>query len=423
MGGFDRGFRCAALALLGLVSASFAASGAPAISASSVPCLPLSGWVRDSVDKLVRTAHVGYQRKDPYKYNVALEEVVNSAKRCGYDHSTDLVSEFPEFVEYLDEAGYAVRPGHELGFNVSDRQYFAETGRWVTLPEYLLDKRFVRDVSRAETLWRAKIYLTKLNSTRSANSQLIFFSYTSRHIGTPDNNDSYRRLLVVVPGFDGEPDKWVQFGVTDPGARRLTRNISVVSAVPRGDGSYDAYFRDMFRTYGRDGSVTIRGRLELGEGEDNCVACHKSGVLPIFPVAGSVGRGEEDRVAAVNARFRGYGAPRFGGYIDPSKFGPGLGFGTTEKRHVRFGPAFSETVVAHAMVCDRCHTPEKLGYLNWPMDRVIVASFVNAGWMPRDARLSSAHRAELYEKLVREYFDVSDTNPGIMKSWLLGKMR
>ena len=207
------------------------------------------------------------------------------------------------------------------------------------------------------------------------------------------------------------------------GREGRTRNVSIVSAVTHDDGSYDAYFRDFFRTYRRDCSVTMRGRLELGEGDDNCAMCHKTGVLPIFPEAGSVGRGEDERVDAVNQRFRSYGAPRFGGYIDPTKFGPGLAFAGSAYRARKFGTAFVETDVARAMQCDRCHTPEKLGYLNWPMDRTIIDSFISGGEMPRNSQIASAHRAELYKKLIDEYFDISDTTPGILKSWLLGRMR
>ena len=91
-------------------------------------------------------------------------------------------------------------PDHELGFTVSDKQYFKETRQFVQIPDFLLDQNFLRFVSRFETLDRAKAYLRDLNTKREAADQLIFFSYESRHLGTPDNDDSYIRLLVIVPG-------------------------------------------------------------------------------------------------------------------------------------------------------------------------------------------------------------------------------
>lgn len=385
--------------------------------------MPAQQWVKISADELVRSAHRAYEDKDPDGYTNVVGELLRTMRRCGLEGNVEFAAQYPEFVGYLSEASFAVRPSHELGFNVPDKQYFRETAKYVGIPGYLLNERFLHDVSRYETLPRAKSYLAKINSERPAEARLIFFSYTSRHLGTPDNNDSYRRLLIVVPAKNGEPDKWIQFGVTDPGVKARTRNVSIVTAVTRDDGSYDAYFRDFFRIYRRNGTIGLRGRLELGQGDDNCASCHKTGVLPIFPETGSVDPGEADRVEAVNERFRSYGAPRFGGYLDPAKFGPGLAFAPSEYRAKRFGPGFAETAVGRAMRCDRCHTPEKLGYLNWPMDRVIIDSFVNGGVMPRNAQIASAHRAQLYKRLIDEYFDVSDANPGIMMSWLLGNMR
>src|SRR6185369_12140805 len=98
------------------------------------------------------------------------------------------------------------------------------------------------------------------------------------------------RLLIVVPGNvdKGVPEKWVQFGVSDPRARTRIRNVSVVSVVPGSDAEFNTYFKDYYRTYHPNGSISIKGRWELGHGDDSCVRCHKSGVLPIFPEEGSV---------------------------------------------------------------------------------------------------------------------------------------
>src|SRR5207237_4032233 len=117
-------------------------------------------------------------------------------------------------------------------------------------------------VSRYETLERAKSYIRQLNSSRAPSDQLLFLSYKSRHLGTPDNDDSFVRFLVVVPGdaARGVPEKWVQFGVTDPRARVRTRNVSVVSTLAGPGGESNVYFKDFYRTYRRDGSISLRGR-------------------------------------------------------------------------------------------------------------------------------------------------------------------
>jgi hypothetical protein len=304
-----------------------------------------------------------------------------------------------------------------------DKQYFEDTRQYVQIPEFLLNQEFLRSVSRFESLARAKDFLRELNRARPAWDQLIFFSYQSRHLGTPDNDDSYRRLLIVVPGNSqkGIPEKWVQFGVTDPGVRTRTRNLSVVSAVVSSDGTYAPYFKDYYRTYARDGSIRIAGRWELGFGDDNCAKCHKSGILPIFPVDGSVAPGEAQAVETVNERFRSYGSPRFDKYLDPARLGPGLGSATESSRSRRFGEAFGQTAAGNSMTCSACHQPAGLGSLTWPMDRILISSYVKGGQMPFGSTLTAAQRSELYERLIQEYFSIDDQNPGILKSWLLGK--
>jgi hypothetical protein len=383
-------------------------------------------WVASSVDALVRAARAAYDDDEAEPaYERLLGRLAGTLRRCDLTLDAGFVETHREFVEYIEAAAPVAFPGHELGFAVPDRQYFAETRAYVKIPDFLLDKGFVRAASRAETLARAKSYLRLLNTRRAPSEQLIFFSYKSRHLGTPDNAESFLRLLIVVPGdaARGEPEKWVQFGVTDPGARTRVRNVSVVSTVARADGTSDVYFKDYYRTFRRDGSIPIAGRWELGHGDDNCVQCHKSGVLPVFPVAGSVSAGEQQAVEEVNRRFRGYGAPRFGGYLDASKFGPGLGAATHEDREGRFGVGFRGSVVGRAMTCSACHQRNYLGALNWPMDRVVVSSYIEGGQMPRGQSLSGAERRELYEKLLREYFAADAARPGILKSWLLGRLR
>jgi hypothetical protein len=323
----------------------------------------------------------------------------------------------------VETASLDRQPDHELGFIVPDKQYFAETGQYVQIPEFLLDQQFLRSVSRYETLGRAKSFLRQLNANRDPGDQLIFFSYKSRHLGTPDNDDSYGRLLIVVPGNaeKGLPDKWVQFGVPDPGARTRVRNVSVVSAVAGAGGTFDAYFKDFYRTYRRDGSIDIEGRWELGEGDDNCAQCHKSGILPIFPVRNTVSAAEQPALRAVNERFLTYGSPRFATYLDQRKLGPGLSSASLDDRRQRFGARFDETAAARVMVCSSCHNPGRLGSLNWPMDKIIVSSYIKGGQMPMGHQLNVPERRDLYTKLIQEYFAIDSDNPGILKSWLLSK--
>ncbi|MFN2492445.1 MAG: hypothetical protein ABR501_06130 [Pyrinomonadaceae bacterium] len=395
-------------------------------AAQAIPCDRVRSnpdkWTITKVDLFVRTARAAFEGDSALPaYHRVLDEISDAISKCRLSEDIAFMNRFRIFVEYIQTASLERKPDHKLGLRVTDEQYFDETGKYVQIPEFLLDQSFLRFVSAFETLERAKSYLRHLNSQRNTSEQFIFFSYRSRHLGTPDNGASYRRLLIVVPGNveKGVPDKWVQFGVTDPGAQRRVRNVSVVAAIPRSDGTSNIYFKDYYRTYGR-GVITIKGRWELGEGDDNCLQCHKSGVLPIFPARGSVSLEEQDALMAVNNLFRSYGPARFGEYLDETKFGPGLSAVSLGNRIRRFGSSFEKGVIARAMSCASCHSQQRLGALNWPMDSVLIKSFVNSGHMPPGYRLKISERRELYDKLIQEYFGTESGSPGILKSWLLG---
>jgi hypothetical protein len=55
------------------------------------------------------------------------------------------------------------------------------------------------------------------------------------------------------------------------------------------------------------------------------------------------------------------------------------------------------------------------------MDNILIKSFVKGGQMPLGQRLTIPERRQLYGKLIQEYFAIDNANPGILKSWLLGK--
>ncbi|MBW8876467.1 MAG: cytochrome c [Acidobacteria bacterium] len=382
-------------------------------------------WVVSRVDALVVAAHAAYEDDEALPaYERVLGGITGTIRRCELSRDEGFVSRYRELVEYVEAAALDQRPDHELGFVVPDRQYFAETRGLVQIPDFLTTRSFLRAASRDETLARAKSYLRQLNKQREPSEQLVFFSYKSRHLGTPDSDESYGRLLIVVPGNAGQgvPEKWVQFGVPDARRPRV-RNVSVVSTIARPDGTSSVYFKDFYRTYRRDGSISIKGRWELGFGDDNCAQCHKSGILPIFPVAGSVSPDERQAVAEVNRRFRRYGSPRFDKYLDETKLGPGLGSATSADRNGRFGEDFVNSTLGRAMACAACHERDDLGALNWPMDPIVISSYVKGGMMPFGAALDDSQRGELYEKLIQEYFAADNAHPGILKSWLLGRLR
>jgi hypothetical protein len=379
-------------------------------------------WVRGRVDALILAARAAYERDSAQgAYERQLDGTIATMRRCGLALEKDFVRSYSEFVDFVTTLSLAYRKGHELGFAVTDQVYFSETRQYTAIPDFLLSPAFLRAVSRNETLSQAKTMLRELNLARAADDKLLFFSYKSRHLGTPDNPDSFWRLLIVVPGNAAQnvPEKWVQFGVPDPNSRAPIRNVSVVSVVPAAEGATNVYFKDYFRTFRRNGSITIKGRWELGEGDDNCAMCHKSGVLPIFPVDGSVSREELDLVEIVNERFRKYSKPRFDKYLDASKLGPGLG-----SRGVSDLAGFPASKVGvDGVKCGSCHQPNGLGSLNWPFDRVLISSYVKSGQMPFGNNLQPTESKRLYKELIQEYFAVDEAKPGILKSWLMRRGR
>lgn len=396
--------------------------------AGAAPCTRVKSqpdyWVTSKVNALVLAARRAYEHEDALpRYERVLDAITDTIRDCRLEQDDNFVRRYQQFVEYVAVVSLDRLRDHELGFSVPDKQYFAETSQYVQIPEFLLDQNFLRATSRYETLDRAKALLRQINLNRAPNDQLIFFSYKSRHLGTPDNADSYRRLLIVVPGNATArvPEKWVQFGITDPGVRRRVRNLSIVATLPGQEGTSNVYFKDFYRTFRSDGSITVKGRLELGYGDDNCLQCHKSGVLPIFPVTNSVSPAEREALLEVNQRFRTYGSARFDKYIDTTKLGPGLSSASWDDRRHRFGSDFGESVVGKAMTCAACHQRERLGALNWPMDKILISSYIKGGQMPFGYQLSANARGELYEKLIQEYFAIDEAHPGILKSWLLGR--
>ena len=402
------------------------------LGASSIPAAPCDriksqkdAWVLGRVNALIIAARAAYERDSAQTaYERLLDNITATMRQCSLEKENDFVKRYPEFVDYVTTLSLDLQDDHELGFTVPDKVYFAETRQYVEIPDFLLSPVFVRAVSRNETLEQAKAMLRELNVNRAADDKLLFFSYKSRHLGTPDNPDSFWRLLIVVPGNPARhvPEKWVQFGVPDPRARGSVRNVSVVSVVPGADGTTNVYFKDYFRTYRRNGSITIKGRWELGEGDDNCALCHKSGIIPIFPVNGTVSRDEQPTVEEVNKRFLNYSKPRFDKYLDAAKFGPGLG--STSLGDLRGSGVHTASMVGgDGVKCAACHQPNGLGSLNWPMDRVLISSYVKGGQMPFGYQLQAAERNRLYQKLIQEYFAIDEARPGILKTWLLGRRR
>ena len=55
------------------------------------------------------------------------------------------------------------------------------------------------------------------------------------------------------------------------------------------------------------------------------------------------------------------------------------------------------------------------------MDKTVIRSYITGGQMPFGQQLTDLDRRQVYTKLIEEYFSIDKNNPGILKSWLLGR--
>ena len=175
------------------------AVGEFALPSPAGPKADADAWVKAKVDALVSAARAAYENDDALPaYKKVLNSIAVTIRRRKLAEDAGFARHYREFIDYVQTASLALRADHELGFEIPDKQYFEETRQYVQIPQFLMAPSFLRSVSRYETLDRAKAFLRQLNQSRQPSDQLILFSYTSRHLGTPDNDDSFERLLIVV---------------------------------------------------------------------------------------------------------------------------------------------------------------------------------------------------------------------------------
>lgn len=374
-------------------------------------------WLLRSASRVSASAQKFYNGSRGEFYS-ELRNIELALKPFPKNISPDLKKRIMRLRNYAEEVLLETKPGHGLGFRVPDAQYFEETSQFTSIPDFLLTSEFLKLVSSAETLEQAKAILAKQNEKRPLDQQLTYFSYRSRHLGTPDSPQSFGRLLIVVPG---NPVKWVQFGVPDPGRGFTVRNVSVVSVYTKPNGEKVTYLKDHFRTFENKKVKYIRSRFEETNTSDNCVSCHKSGILPIFPVKDSVPVEELERVKQVNKMFKSYGPPNFGSeYVDISRFGPGLGDASRETLRNRLEENFSSEQIRSAMNCGACHSHNSLGAMSFPFDRTILQSYILSGEMPPKTKLNESDLRLLHDYLLKEYFNTSSNRPGVFVRWLAG---
>ena len=382
------------------------------------------------------------------KLNENLRLNAKRVESCDVLHSPvvrsfpQLADELQHLLQFLHANRHEGEIGFELGFNVPDARYFRETSQYTSIPKELLQQDLLRAMSSPELIPNALEILARLNEARPVESKYLFFKYTSQHLPTPDDSQVYGRILIIVPG---NPEKWVQFGVPEAGKTR-TQNVSVVSILTGQDGNRHVFMKDHFRIFPdtarkgggggesvtwSEGEIKIRSRFEETGRSDNCASCHKSGVLPIFPQHGSFDPIDAPKIAEANRRFRQYGKQDFGGYLDLQSLGAGLGPHGPEADRLRTN-AFLRTCtgglaleqhelsmkkIRDSMSCSKCHNPALGGALNYPVNEVLLRSYVLGGKMPPRNDLSKSERQGLLRCLEQEYFGTGGESPSVLLNW------
>lgn len=349
----------------------------------------------------------------------ALEEIRLNINKCKE------INKVPSYLTNLNKTvkslSHIGSKKHQFGFNVEDLKYIKDTQKLTSIPRILKNQKFLNALSPPLNLDQAKHYLEITNKKLSQKDRLIYFSYISRHLGTPDNEDAFGRLLIIVPG---EIEKWVQFGI-----HRNNLEVKNVSVISVNKETHDTYYSDNYRIRNEKNLITFKHRYfynlekKYDTQIDRCVTCHTTGVIPIIPEKNSVSKKEIPQLIKANNRFLSYMPPKFGGYISELRSGPVLGkIKETNQRMTllrRCAPKVSLDIkkkIASSMNCATCHNNKALGSFYFPFKKIMLHEAIINGNMPpaksylsRDtvqdtSSLSKFERKTIYECLIEEYF-------------------
>jgi len=158
----------------------------------------------------------------------------------------------------------------------------------------------------------------------------------------------------------------------------------------------------------------------------SCHQCHRTGAMPLVPVAGSklitLNKGTDPvkQLAWFNDRVADT-ANAVSDSIDVQGFGPSLGEFNPKQRTDQFvvrcsgNPQLSKTSlvkIKKAMNCSSCHDGDLVGALDYPVltdDSTaagirVAETFIKSGHMPPGENLSTEERDALFECLIYEYY-------------------
>ncbi len=183
---------------------------------------------------------------------------------------------------------------HELGMDISDKDYWAYAAPMVSPPALLSSQAFLQCMTQPGTYRYAAQMIDAQNQKLAEDQRWVVYLFRGQFIPSVDRT-TYGRMLVVVPNVrlpDGRLwDRWISFAIATPGTdlNVVSKSVSVIATVrdPSMPGQSDAYFADFLRERDpetRDISYQSTF-LRRPNPSKNCYNCHKSAVLPIRPKA------------------------------------------------------------------------------------------------------------------------------------------
>ncbi len=231
--------------------------------------------------------------------------------------------------------------GHKLGFELSDKVYYAQLKAQGQIEGLALPKSGEGiDLSNGiPNNWQEQI--------AASGARVKALQYRSRTVPNPGNGGrrSYNRLLFLVEGE--KYDKWIQFTLPEPS------DFSEAGFEPMGDEAphqlVDMIAIDktqtpkqiMFAQYWRNSqgqepmprlhafAENLLGFVPAGSQNfaDTCYSCHANGMRQLSPQPGSVGAAQLPTLSAFNAKMASYKRLDWIGAITPEAYGPAMGKG------------------------------------------------------------------------------------------------
>ncbi len=464
------------LSLVVLLAAGTITPASPNVRADSPLAWPLERWVgwRDEQINHILTSTLAPTGSDTRKM-LARKEVSRAsmhaytviqeclkADSSYFSKDAGRARELGNFVRFVKAQQWMVIPPgaagkvpYGLGLEVPDEQYWNLAKPYLEFPELLKSQRFLTAMASPGTYRQALEMIDSINANLPPERKWISLLFDAQFITTVDDAHTYGRMLVMVPnepvGNSEVADRWIQFGIADPGTYPETRSVSMFTVVRNAEtpAKTTTYFSDFMRIRDKQtGKFSIRSNFTmLHDPSLNCYNCHKSSVLPIHPareyVLDSGGKLAENRAnagelpAKLNNLIMGYGPPNYV-YQDTFAYGPCLG-PTNRYRSDAFlksataGLDISPTSydrIRNAMHCSNCHN--NFGVINYPQavptdldlkafrtHRGMVQTLVEQGTMPPGNTLTARERQALWRCLMSEYLNM-DTKQGILADWLRG---